>query len=65
MVAGPVRLLLVLWMYFVSLERNQVNVVLPQHGLECVVLDFVQERFQDMNPGDFESAFIEWDEERA
>lgn len=35
-VAGPVRLLLVLWMYSESLERDQAKVVLPQHSLECM-----------------------------
>ena len=35
-----------------------MEVGLPQHGLQCWVLDFVQEIFHDMSPGDFESTFF-------
>ena len=38
-----------------SPERDQAGVGWPQAGQQCGGLDFVQERFPNTSPGDFES----------
>lgn len=43
-------------------ERNQAETILPGMVWNVWVIDFVQERFQDMSPVDFESTVIKtWD----